>query len=229
MMLQALLSGGLLGLTSIPHCAAMCGPLAGFACARTPRRDNALRYQLGRSFGYGVAGALAGHAGHALLDALPRGAVAWVVFAALAASACLLIARMIWPRVASERLVPLRVAQARSFSSQLMKLVPHDPLALGAISALLPCGALAAALLLAATTSAPVTGAALMLGFATTTGPALYVAMVATRGLALRASPLVRRLAAGALVVAALLLMIRPVTALVADPSQHGAQALHCH
>jgi sulfite exporter TauE/SafE len=228
-MLQAVLSGALLGLTSIPHCTAMCGPLAGFACSRTPGRASALRYQLGRSFGYAVAGALAGHAGHALLDALPKGAFAWVVFAALAASSCVLIARMLWRRDASERLVSLRVSPARSFSSRLVRLVPRDPLALGAITALLPCGALAAALLLAATTSAPVPGALLMLGFATTSGPALLIAAVATRALQLRASPLVRRLAAGALVVAALLLMLRPVSALVANPSHHGAPTAHCH
>src|SRR5690348_11710538 len=106
-MLQAFISGALLGLTSVPHCAAMCGPLASFACTCAPRRDAAPRYQLGRTFGYGVAGALAGHAGSALLAVTPRGAAAWLAFAALAASACLLIARLLWPRRASERLVTL--------------------------------------------------------------------------------------------------------------------------
>jgi sulfite exporter TauE/SafE len=231
-MLQAFLSGALLGLTSVPHCAVMCGPLAAATCARSTRRSAPLRYQLGRTLSYGLAGAVAGSASHVLLHAIEPGLLVFTLFAALAAGACLLVARLlVAPRRAAGDLIQLGDGpRRRSLSASLLRLAPSDPGAFGMLSVLLPCGVLGAALLVAIASGDARSGAAAMTGFATTSGLALLAAGALARTLPLRASPVVRRWVALALVVAALGLMIEPVHALVRAPRQHsGAQVRHCH
>lgn len=233
-MLQALLSGALLGLTSVPHCAAMCGPLAAFACSRSTRRDSPLRYQLGRTLGYGVAGAVAGHAGRALLHVLSPvpAAARFILFATLAASACLLVARTLlasWTEAVA--LVQLgSKPRARSLASTLLQLAPADPGAFGMLSVFLPCGVLGAALLVAAASGDARSGASAMVGFATSSGVALFAAGALVRAFRLRAPTVARRIAALALVVAAVVLMIKPVFVLIGGtPQSTGASAPHCH
>jgi hypothetical protein len=231
-MLQVFLSGALLGLTSIPHCAAMCGPLSGFACTRSTQRRAPLRYQLGRTLSYGLAGALAGSAGHVVLHAIAPGVVAFSLFAVLAASACLLVARVLLvPRRQTGELVQLGTkSRARSLASLLIGLAPRDAAAFGLLSVFLPCGVLGAALLLAAASGDARSGATAMMAFATTSGAGLVAAGALARALPLRASPAIRRWTALALVLAALGLMVRPVTALVSAPTQSaGASLPHCH
>lgn len=231
-MLQVFLSGALLGLTSIPHCAAMCGPLSGFACSRSTQRRAPLRYQLGRTLSYGLAGALAGGAGHVVLHAIAPGVVAFSLFALLAASACLLVARVLLvPRRQTGELVQLASKpRPRSLAALLMRLAPSDAAAFGLLSVFLPCGVLGAALLLAAASGDARSGATAMVAFATTSGVGLVAAGALARALPLRASPAIRRWTALALVLVAVGLMIRPVTALVGTAT-HGASAsiAHCH
>jgi uncharacterized protein len=231
-MLQAFLSGAFLGLTSVPHCAAMCGPLAAAACSRSALRGAPLRYQLGRTLSYGLAGALAGSAGHVVLHAITPSLLAFSLFAALAAGACLLIARMlVAPRRAAGDLIQLDAKpRRRSLSGLLLRLAPRDPGAFGLLSVLLPCGVLGAVLLVAIASGDARSGAAAMMGFATTSGLALLAAGALFRALPPRASPVVRRWIAFALVIAALGLMIRPLHALVRAPRQQAVTpVLHCH
>lgn len=210
----------------------MCGPLAGFACTRSAQRRAPLRYQLGRTLGYGLAGALAGRAGHVVLRLFPPGVVAFSLFAVLAAGACLLLARvLLLPRREAGDLIRLgSKPRARSLASMLIGLAPCDAAAFGMLSVFLPCGVLGAALLLAAASGDSRLGTAAMLGFATTSGVALVAAGALARALPLRASPAIRRWTGLALVLAALALTIRPATALVSTPTQSaGALVPHCH
>ncbi|MEM7448692.1 MAG: sulfite exporter TauE/SafE family protein [Myxococcota bacterium] len=84
----AMIAGALAGVLAIPHCAAMCGPLAAFACRnrdthpgasayRAPQRSllpsRLLRYQLGRLLGYAAAGAFLGSLGEAAWELVPQG------------------------------------------------------------------------------------------------------------------------------------------------------------
>ena len=232
-MLQAFISGTLLGLSSVPHCAAMCGPLAAFACSRSARRGSPLRYQFGRTLSYGVAGALAGHAGDALLHAITPGSVTArvVLFASLAAGACLLLARTLFaPRRHPAELAQLgRKPRARSLSSRLLGLAPRDAAAFGVLSLFLPCAVLAAALLVAAASGDGRSGALTMVGFATGSGVALFAAGALMRTFRLHASPIAQRLAAVALVLAAIGLMIHPLIALTSGTARADAAAPRCH
>ena len=60
-MIELALVGFVLGLSGIPHCAAMCGPLA-VVCGR----DRLVQWQLGRASSYMLLGALAGAFGDVL-------------------------------------------------------------------------------------------------------------------------------------------------------------------
>ena len=47
-MWTAVIAGAAAGLASVPHCTAMCGPLAAYACSGRPGASGQGRYQLGR-------------------------------------------------------------------------------------------------------------------------------------------------------------------------------------
>jgi sulfite exporter TauE/SafE len=198
------------------------------ACARK-HRSAPLRYQLGRTLGYTLAGFASGQLGHVLGQAL-RSRVASVVFALLSAAACLIVAHGFMRSRASNAvgqsgatgpLIALRTTLPRSRSRSLLRsltsLLPGEPLALGALSALLPCGVLGAALLAAVATADGAGGALLMLGFVSTSGVALVVASVLSR-YARNTSLFSRRLAAVALVVVAGLSLAAPLRALFSVP-----------
>ncbi len=226
--LSALLSGALLGLVSLPHCAAMCGPLSAAACSRSARRAAPLHYQLGRTLGYAFAGGVAGQVGSVFRLVAPS-LPAMLIFGTLASAACLWVAYGLLPKRAP--LVQLTAApRGRSLAGTLLQLVPENPAVLGAFSALLPCGALAAALLSAVATASATLGASVMLGFVTTSGFALLGASVLARVLPTYATPRLRQIAAGALVIAACLLIARPIRAWI-EVAQNPAAArhLHCH
>ncbi|MFW6051691.1 MAG: sulfite exporter TauE/SafE family protein, partial [Myxococcota bacterium] len=86
MWIPVLAAGAAAGLASVPHCAAMCGPLAAYACARGGGRGAPAWYQLGRTASYGALGALAGGLGHAVTGGLSHAAVGWVLSWAMAAA-----------------------------------------------------------------------------------------------------------------------------------------------
>jgi sulfite exporter TauE/SafE len=111
----------------------------------------------------------------------------------------------------------------------LARVLPKEPLALGALSALLPCGVLGAALVSAVATASGERGALLMLGFVTSSGVALVTASAVMR-LVPRASDGLRRFAAGALVVLAIVSVGRPLHAYVSARASGVAHpVMHCH
>ncbi|HKU38676.1 MAG TPA: sulfite exporter TauE/SafE family protein [Polyangiales bacterium] len=219
-MLSALLAGVAFGIFNLAHCAAMCGPLVAVGCGSSGR-TGLLRYQLGRSASYAFAGALAGHFGSGL--SLYAGVWASWSFALLTAASCLIAARSL---LGAPRLVQLRTGKRRgAVFRTLLRLVPREPLALGLISALLPCGLLAAALLAAVATGSAPAGAAFMFGFAAASGT-----VVLGSGLLVQLGPRIslasRRVLACALLAIAVLAVARPLAAV----NQAPAAAHHsCH
>jgi sulfite exporter TauE/SafE len=179
--------------------------------------------QPGRTFGYCLAGAVFGHLGR-VVDVIAPGPVAMLVFGLLAAAACVATARTLMRSTGAvpsdTGLVQLRHAPSKpsvlaGAFGQLARLVPKEPMSLGALSALLPCGALGAAYLAAVASANPVMGASVMFGFVSVSGLALMGAGALARVLAARSSHRVRQLAAGLLLVSALVLIARPVGAVV--------------
>jgi hypothetical protein len=229
MLTAALAASALAGLASVPHCAAMCGPLATYSGAIPSRGGsrNGLLYHAGRLAAYGLLGALAGSGSAALGAALPSrytsAALSLTLAAALAISA-----HRLWPAERVER--PLRLGLRRPrprLGDRLFALLPKHGLALGVATALLPCGALYSAVLLAASSGTPLGGAASMLLF----GALSALGLVAVSALAAKVRRLaeqgtdtlaLRRVLAVTLLVGSLLFVVRPLASLTqAEPACH--------
>lgn len=224
MLVVALASGLTAGLVALPHCTLMCGPLCAYAC-RDEDPGAPARYQLGRMGSYVLLGVLAGSIGSgvASISGTWGGAVlSWSLALALVVAAVGL-----W-RGARARNSDLVTLERKPAPWNPLRAVPDRALFIGAASALLPCGALAVAVLLSASTGTALGGAAVMLGFSMTSGVGVLVAgAVATRVRRL-ANPRRRRILAAALVVGAGLLIARPIPALIDSPSEHAPAAHDC-
>jgi sulfite exporter TauE/SafE len=227
----AVLGAGLLaGLASIPHCAAMCGPLAAHACAKSPGgagRVSALsRWQLGRMVGYAALGAIAGGAGTLLVGA---GASRWT--AALVSWSCaaalVFAAVRVWPRASrAPSSVPQRFRpRAPGLGGRVLRTLAGSPGLFGAATAVLPCGALAAAVVLAASTTTAAGGALSMVAFAMGSAPGLLGLGWFAGALArMRSSVMPARVLASVLFVGAVVLVVRPLPALL-----WAAPVCQCH
>jgi sulfite exporter TauE/SafE len=227
-MLTAILSGATLALLNVVHCAAMCGPLSSAVCLPAGGQ-RLVRYQLGRLSSYAFVGAMSGHFGRALRLVAPGAAGAWVV-ATLTAAACLLTARsLVGATASSTGLVQLKVGRTpRSLFALLVGLVPREPFVFGLLSALLPCGVLASAVLAAVAFGDAVRGMLLMLTFSAVSGVAVWSASVAIQFAPRRFALPVRRGLAAVLVVLAGLTLYRPMRALTREPLASEAHAA-CH
>lgn len=174
----------LMGLVGGPHCVAMCGAAcAGIGQAAGPRKNTALwTFQLGRVLGYSLLGGLAAASMQGLGWLTVQSAAlrpVWSLFhvaAVLLGLVLLWQARQpVWLEVAGRKIW----AQARAVSSGIGG---GAPLVLGTLWALLPCGLLYSALLVAAMAGSAVSGAMVMALFALGTS----VSMVAGPWLWLR-------------------------------------------
>ncbi len=195
----------LMGLAGGPHCIAMCGAAcAGIGQAAGARRNEALWvFQLGRVAGYALLGGLAAASIQGLGWLTIQSAAlrpVWTLFhvAALVLGLLLLIRAQqpVWLESAARRLW----SSARALAAGRGR---GAPLVVGMLWALLPCGLLYSALLVAAMTGSAIEGAAVMALFATGTavsmlaGPWLWLRLrgsgsgdwgVRLAGLALAAS-----------------------------------------
>lgn len=195
----------LMGLAGGPHCIAMCGAAcAGIGQAGGARRSEALWvFQLGRVAGYALLGGLAAASIQGLGWLTIQSAAlrpVWTLFhvAALVLGLLLLIRAQqpVWLESAARRLW----SGARALAGGRGR---GAPLVVGMLWALLPCGLLYSALLVAAMTGSALEGAAVMALFATGTavsmlaGPWLWLRLrgsgsgdwgVRLAGLALAAS-----------------------------------------
>ncbi len=157
-----------MGLAGGPHCIAMCGAAcAGLGQAAGERRNEAMwTFQLGRVIGYAVLGGLAAASLQGLGWLTIQSAAlrpVWTMFhvAALLLGLLLLIrARQpVWLESAARRLWQ----GARALAAGRGR---GAPLVVGVLWALLPCGLLYSALLVAAMTGHALEGAAVMALFA---------------------------------------------------------------
>jgi sulfite exporter TauE/SafE len=230
MLMQAVFAGALAGLASSAHCAAMCGPLCAASCRGSAAASAAgtLRYQLGRTLSYAFAGSVAGQLG-ALLERSWLVATSPLLVSLGAAAALLLLAARLWrPQRPRMGLVQLgRSASGTGAFARLLALVPREPAVFGTLSVLLPCGALAAALLLAATTGARLPGALLMVGFALTSGIGVIAGGALLSRLTAIASQRLARGLAIALTAAAIALCVRPLLQVASADNQE--QPASCH
>lgn len=228
---SALVTGLVAGAVSVPHCAAMCGPIAASVCGARPGAGPLplLRYQAGRLLGYGMLGLLAGQLGAVFTTTLAHRAGWWLPM--LSAASLLWLARRLWSPAAASRLVTLgRPGPLSRLGRRLLAILPKEVMALGALSALLPCGALYAAALLATATAEPVAGVALMLGFAVSSGAALVVTGAALSARALRPGEQFARGVSVALVIGACLLAAHPLHGLFdAGPGPAPRSSHICH
>jgi uncharacterized protein len=223
-MWTSVIAGAAAGLASIPHCTAMCGPLAVYACSGRPGGSGPARYQLGRFISYSVLGALAGAVGGATAVSMPgtwgSALLSWSLALGLG-----LAALRLWRRP-RQPLVPLRSSKAEateSVVSRALGALGNHPFWVGLGTALLPCGALAAAVLIAASTGSAWLGALSMLAFSMVSGLGLVGAAWLFERVALRPGPTTSRVLAVVLALGAILFIIRPVHALRHD----GAASCH--
>ena len=157
-----------MGLVGGPHCVAMCGAAcAGIGQAAGPRKNSALLlFQLGRIVGYALLGALAAASMQGLgwltvQSAALRPVWSMLHVAALVLGLVLLVqARQpVWLESAGRRVWRSARALAAGWGG-------GAPLLLGTFWALLPCGLLYSALLVAALAGGPLAGAMVMALFA---------------------------------------------------------------
>lgn len=202
------------GVASAPHCAGMCGPLALSACGA--RGAPTAAYLSGRVLSYALGGAAVGALGGRFVMLLGRAHVHHVA-AAMAAMAMLWqAARLLRSESRRAAVVPLRSARRAG--------VPRG-LGMGLLTGLLPCGALASAMLLAASAATPLGGAASMTAFAAASAPGLLAVVFAGRlasRIGLRAPGLHARRALGVALIA-----LAAWTA--ARPFRVARQGCHCH
>ena len=107
--------------------------------------------------------------------------------------------------------------------SRALQALGRHPFFVGLGTALLPCGALAAAVLIAASTGTPTLGALSMLAFAVVSGVGLVGATWLFERFSRRPRPTTSRILAVVLALGAVMFVIRPVRAL-----RHGESAA-CH
>lgn len=223
-MWTAVIAGAAAGLASVPHCTAMCGPLAAYACSGRPGGSGLGRYQLGRFVSYSALGGIAGAVGGVTAVGLP-GAWGGALLSWSLALGLGLAAFRLWRRP-DQPLVPLRAkptSASESTGPRALRALGRHPFFVGLGTALLPCGALAAAVLIAASTGTPALGALSMLAFAVVSGVGLVGAAWLFERFSRRPRPTTSRVLAVVLALGAVMFVIRPVHAL-----RHG-EAAACH
>jgi sulfite exporter TauE/SafE len=167
----------LMGLVGGPHCVAMCGAAcAGISQAAGPHKNSALwAFQLGRIVGYSALGALAAASLQGLGWLTVQSAAlrpVWSLFHVAALVLGLMLLLQARQPVWLERTARKVWARTRSFAANQGRAAP---LVLGVLWALLPCGLLYSALLVAALAGDPVGGAMVMGLFAAGTSVTMVI------------------------------------------------------
>ena len=154
----------LMGLVGGPHCSAMCGAAcAGIGQAAGTRRNEALwTFQLGRVLGYAALGGLAAASIQGLGWLTIQSAALRPVWTLFHVAALLLGLLLLWR---AQQPVWLEGAARRLWQGARALAAGRGrgaPLVMGVLWALLPCGLLYSALLVAAMTGQAIQGAAVM-------------------------------------------------------------------
>ena len=165
----------LMGLTGGPHCVAMCGAAcAGLGQAAGPHRHRAMGlFQLGRIVGYAALGGLAAASIQGLGWLTVQSAALRPVWSLFHVAALVLGLLLMWQ---ARQPIWLEVGARRVWAGVQRLVAGRGQLApfwVGMLWALLPCGLLYSALLVAAMSSQPWQGAAVMAIFALGTSVAM--------------------------------------------------------
>lgn len=168
----------IMGLAGGPHCVAMCGAAcAGMGQVAGAHQNRALlSFQLGRWLGYSLMGGLAAFSVQALGWLTVESAALRPVWSMLHVAAVVLGLLLIWQAkqpVWLDQSAQQLWARIRRLNANLGKIAP---MAVGALWALMPCGLLYSALMVAALTGNVLDGALTMASFALGSGVSLGMA-----------------------------------------------------
>lgn len=165
----------LMGLVGGPHCVAMCGAAcAGIGRAAGARSTRALlSFQLSRMAGYAAFGAIAAGSVQGLAWLGTNTAVLRPVWTMFHVAALLLGAVLLWQARQPAWIENLGQAVWRKARPALATLGPRAPVVLGVAWALMPCGLLYSALLVASLSANALEGAAIMALFSIGTSVSL--------------------------------------------------------
>lgn len=228
-MWPALIAGAAAGLASIPHCTVMCGPLSAYACSGCSPVSGQARYQLGRFISYSALGAVVGAAGGAAAIALPgswgSALLSWSLALGLGVAALRLWRR---PRTRLVQVATKPSTRREAFERPgVVAALGRHPFAVGLVTALLPCGALAAAVLIAASTGSASGGAMSMLAFSVVSGAGLIVVSWVFERMARRPMPAASRTLAVVLALGAVVFVLRPMHEHATDHDARHAHDAH--
>lgn len=229
-MLEAALPGFAIGLANAAHCAGMCGVFAAQAagtCSRGPAARKTALYLLGKTGTYAFIGALAGFLGARVLSVTGNTGVVLGVVAGLGLIVVGVALGLGWSAAtAPDRWFGRLVAPiARGLRRAHRE---GGPLALGAISGLLPCGVVYIAALQGAALARPLDGAILMTAFGFGTAPVLLAVGLAGRELMSRLGPRRVQIAGAVLVVlTGLVTVVRALLPWMLDVDAGGAVCCH--
>ena len=177
MQYSLVLTALVMGLVGGPHCVAMCGAAcAGIGQTAGPQKNSALlTFQLGRVVGYSILGGLAAASLQGLGWLTVQSAALRPVWSLFHVAALVLGLLLMWQ---ARQPVWLEVA-ARKVWSRARSMAGGwgggAPLVLGVFWALLPCGLLYSALLVAALAGSAVGGALVMAAFAAGTAVTMTI------------------------------------------------------
>ncbi|WP_439609237.1 sulfite exporter TauE/SafE family protein [Hydrogenophaga sp.] len=164
-----------MGLVGGPHCVAMCGAAcAGIGRAAGARSTRALLgFQISRMAGYAAFGAIAAGSVQGLAWLGTNTAVLRPVWTMFHVAALLLGAVLLWQARQPAWIENLGQAVWRKARPALTTLGPRAPVVLGVAWALMPCGLLYSALLVASLSANALEGAAIMALFSIGTSVSL--------------------------------------------------------
>jgi len=164
-----------MGLVGGPHCVAMCGAACGgIARAAGPRSTQALLgFQLSRMAGYALFGAFAAGSVQGLAWLGTHTAVLRPVWTMFHVAALLLGAVLLWQARQPAWIENLGQSVWRRARPAVASLGPRAPVVLGMAWALMPCGLLYSALLVASLSANALEGAAIMALFSVGTSVSL--------------------------------------------------------
>jgi sulfite exporter TauE/SafE len=164
-----------MGLVGGPHCVAMCGAAcAGIGRAAGARSTQALlSFQVSRMVGYALFGAFAAGSVQGLAWLGTNTAVLRPVWTMFHVAALLLGAVLLWRARQPAWIESLGQQVWRRARPAMVKLGPRAPMVLGVAWALMPCGLLYSALLVASLSANALEGAAIMALFSIGTSVSL--------------------------------------------------------
>jgi sulfite exporter TauE/SafE len=165
------MSALVMGLLGGPHCVAMCGAAcAGIARAAEPRSTRALwSFQLSRLLGYSLMGALAGGTVQGLAWMGQHTAVIRPVWTMMHVAALLLGLVLVWQARQPAFIDGWSQTLWRKVRPVMVAMGGRAPVVLGVGWALMPCGLLYSALLVASLSANALSGALVMAAFASGT------------------------------------------------------------